>query len=434
MDPSTLADFSFNQEWLIENILNNEFLWAAVSGAILIALRNLPQQIFNRILRLLSFSISVHSEDSTSFITLQVWLLNQGFQKWTNRFLIKQSYRYNEEDSHQIPNIFYIGDDCSWIIGPDEGSHFGFYGNIPMIITKATESGSIAEIRHETITVRFFTPFKSALSRDILPQMRTFITSSKDALSIRNYSGHSSSYIVRDYIQPETLIYPNQIYDKLITDLTKFYASQQEYQRLGIHWHRGYGFFGSPGMGKTSMILALASHFRMTIHKFSIRNLTLTQLLNYLSDIKSGLVIFEDIDILNITQKRIVDQNKPPLAMGESSNNSRPDMSIELNDLLGILDGLDTPEGIIFILTSNYPQVLDDALLRPGRIDLQIDFTLLQLPEVKLIVKKFYQQIPNLSGDIEISPAELQNLCRNAESFEGTVAALLEQFPGLSHN
>lgn len=73
--------------------------------------------------------------------------------------------------------------------------------------------------------------------------------------------------------------------------------------------------------------------------------------------------------------------------------------SITLSDVLNIIDGvLETP-GRILILTSNYPDKLDSALLRPGRIDLKIDFKRCDSHQLKLMFTHFYGHDPEFDYD-----------------------------------
>jgi chaperone BCS1 len=51
-----------------------------------------------------------------------------------------------------------------------------------------------------------------------------------------------------------------------------------------------------------------------------------------------------------------------------------PDNDITLSSLLNVLDGILESNNIIYIITTNYPEKIDKALIRPGRINFTIDF------------------------------------------------------------
>lgn len=75
------------------------------------------------------------------------------------------------------------------------------------------------------------------------------------------------------------------------------------------------------------------------------------------------MVLLEDIDALNAstTERR--------------SSKTSQSGHISLSTLLNALDGVTTKEGIILIMTSNHLEAIDEALIRPGRIDLKVEFT-----------------------------------------------------------
>lgn len=67
--------------------------------------------------------------------------------------------------------------------------------------------------------------------------------------------------------------------------------------------------------------------------------------------------------------------------------------SISLSGLLNVIDGVASQEGRILILTSNAPDNLDPALLRPGRIDMKVHFTLATTEQLKEIFMRMYAPI-----------------------------------------
>jgi len=146
--------------------------------------------------------------------------------------------------------------------------------------------------------------------------------------------------------------------DKLINQLTKFYNSSDLYDRYGVTWKRSHLFHGPPGTGKTSTVLALASIFNKNISK-----LTLTPHLNS-QDIEllfstvqdNSFLLLEDVDALFTERK---------------SNTS-----IDFSTLLNCLDGITTKRGLVVFMTTNHVTKLDEAFIRPGRVDLSLEFKL----------------------------------------------------------
>ena len=65
--------------------------------------------------------------------------------------------------------------------------------------------------------------------------------------------------------------------------------------------------------------------------------------------------------------------------------------SISLSGLLNVIDGISSQEGRVLIMTTNYIDKLDDALIRPGRIDMQVQFTLATKTQIQELFVRMFQ-------------------------------------------
>lgn len=68
-----------------------------------------------------------------------------------------------------------------------------------------------------------------------------------------------------------------------------------------------------------------------------------------------------------------------------------PRSNISLSGLLNAIDGVTSPEGRILIMTTNHPQLLDSALIRPGRVDMHITFELPSSVQVQELFLSIYR-------------------------------------------
>lgn len=227
--------------------------------------------------------------------------------------------------------------------------------------------------------------------------------------------------------------------------LDLFVNHPEWYAQRGIPHSLGILLHGIPGAGKTSTIKAIARDTNRHIFNLSLRPYTTQkQLMNlfyneavavhngsgqpvtYNIPINQRLYIIEDIDCLtDVVYDRALSKI-PFIGDGEG---------ITLSFLLNLLDGvLETP-GRILVITSNYPERLDKALIRPGRIDVKIQFSLAPREMILDMMNNFYDQTLCLEDipvelDKVISPAEiLESLCAHFKSWKSALKHIREKSP-----
>jgi hypothetical protein len=111
-----------------------------------------------------------------------------------------------------------------------------------------------------------------------------------------------------------------------------------------------------------------------------------------------GIIIFEDIDCMsNIVLQRFTEDNQPIITTDTSvtkaakQGNSTTD-ALSLSFLLNVLDGTMAPENVIFMMTTNFPEKLDRALIRPGRIDISIHLRRCSRYQLAKVFKDLYER------------------------------------------
>jgi len=228
--------------------------------------------------------------------------------------------------------------------------------------------------------------------------------------------------------------------EKYIRSLVFFLENKDWYKKKGIPYHFGILLHGLPGCGKTSIIKAILEYTGR--HAFVIplnRVKTCGELENifYKMEINEKYIptekriyIFEDIDCLcNIVKDREL-EDKPSITEFElldKLTNLTIKKSNDINDelnlscILNIFDGILETPGRIIILTSNFPEKIDKALLRPGRIDLNIELKKTSSTIVYEMLSFFYdidisiisKMCNNMIEDYKFTPAEIINICQN---------------------
>ncbi|CAE7186618.1 hypothetical protein CFE70_006477 [Pyrenophora teres f. teres 0-1] len=192
---------------------------------------------------------------------------------------------------------------------------------------------------------------------------------------------------------------------KIVRDINEYLqpVTARWYAARGIPHRRGYLFHGPPGTGKTSLSFALAGIFGLNVFCVSLneRGLTescLNQLFKELP--RRCIVLLEDIDSAGLRREELDPDSGPgPDGSDDSdglhsriaaSKGSSSSSSISLSGLLNVIDGAAAHEGRVLIMTTNCPESLDAALIRPGRVDLQVEFTLATHDQIRDMFVRMY--------------------------------------------
>ncbi|KAI9712342.1 MAG: hypothetical protein M1820_001555 [Bogoriella megaspora] len=250
----------------------------------------------------------------------------------------------------------------------------------------------------------------------------------------------------------------------IISDINEYLhpGAPRWYASRGIPYRRGYLFHGPPGTGKTSLSFALAGIFGLEIHVISLLEPTLTESdLGILFDNlpRRCIVLLEDVDAAGLTRNKgdpsadgnakEIESSKGKNATGKPLTNGvshetqdTPDpaspanvaamtdltkalqtatrqsrfsgglrgiadpvtQGISLSGLLNTIDGVASHEGRVLIMTSNHPEILDPALVRPGRVDMKIKFGLAGRDQTIELFERMFENSDKLASSLPSSP------------------------------
>jgi len=229
---------------------------------------------------------------------------------------------------------------------------------------------------------------------------------------------------------------------------TEFFLERKDwYDAKGIPHTLGFMFHGEPGCGKTSSIKAIANVGRrhiINIHLSEIKSKDqLTHLFfnedihvydngkteTYKIPVNERIYVIEDIDAMGdvVLKREWKKPEKKEIKFDELGNIIEESNPIDLSFLLNLLDGTLESSGRILAISTNFPERIDRALIRPGRIDMIIHFKKCSVKILQEMVESFYDsKIEAFSEDLneKWSPAEVnQILFRN---FKDQASALLE--------
>jgi len=176
-----------------------------------------------------------------------------------------------------------------------------------------------------------------------------------------------------------SVVLPAEDSEKIVKDMEEFLSEETSdfYQQHGIPYKRSYLFYGVPGAGKTSMIQALAGKFGRNVCYLSPTHPELDDdsLKSAIEKVpENAVVILEDVDALFGKGREKKIQNSP----------------LTFSGLLNALDGVGNHSGVIFILTTNFKDQLDSALIRDGRVDVRLKFDYCTPEQIEKIFESYY--------------------------------------------
>ncbi|TVY54292.1 Mitochondrial chaperone BCS1 [Lachnellula cervina] len=202
----------------------------------------------------------------------------------------------------------------------------------------------------------------------------------------------------------QSVILDKGIKERIVADVKDFLQRQEWYVDRGIPYRRGYLLYGPPGTGKSSFVQALAGEldFGVAIINLSERGMTDDKLAHLLTKLPPRtILLLEDADAA-FSNRRQVD--------GEGFSG----MSVTFSGLLNALDGVAAGEERIGFLTTNHIDRLDEALIRPGRVDMTVRIGEATRHQAGEMWDRFY-------GDIDQNRAGRQRFLQRLEEI-GLVA------------
>ena len=205
-----------------------------------------------------------------------------------------------------------------------------------------------------------------------------------------------------------------------ITEVVDFLRNPDRYTKAGAIAPRGVLMVGPPGTGKTLLARAVAGEAGVPF--FSVSGSSFVELFvgvgaarvrDLFSEARKrapAIIFVDEIDAIG--QRRG--------GAGAVANDEREQT---LNQLLSEMDGFDMAQGIVVLAATNRPEILDPALLRPGRFDRQVTIPLPTLTE-RAAILAVHVRGKKLAGDVDLnvvargtpgfSGADLANLVNEA--------------------
>ena len=374
---------------MIEMLKDNPFFSGGLSlmvvGSAAALLRHLPAQIWSFLQRRFSITIEIPDRDP-AFRWLQVWLASQPYAGRARDLSLATTWVPVDADSETA--VVFDPDEAGarngasrvkFLLSPAPGTHWMIYQARLVVLNRSRRDLQNGNSRtfQETLSLQVVGGSRGLIEQ-LLGDAQQLACPRAPGVSImtsRYEAWETTSWQPRRPVR--SLVLADGVFEDVLEDLREFYGSRAWYTERGVPYRRGYLLHGPPGNGKTTLVLAAAGELNLSVAVLSLSNRLLSDdALRSLVDAlpPATVLLIEDVDCVFKTERTTSDQT-----------------GVTLSGLLNALDGVSSREGRILFLTTNHPERLDAALVRPGRVDKKIELGNATRSQARRLYGWFYQ-------------------------------------------
>jgi len=359
------------------------------AGTLLHQCRALPARVWQRVKSYCIIEVDIPDRDE-SFLWFAKWLSQHPYGRRT-RLLTVRTEAADDRPTAVGDNRIHSGSQPKIILSPAPGYHWFFYRRRLVMLERARldgkpSSNTIAAMSfQETFNIKLFSRNRSLVMQLLEDAREVVHPKGEKRVGILTAKYGSWGTTMKRRPRPiESVILADGLMEELVATISTFLTTEQWYIERGIPYRIGVLLSGPPGSGKSSAVIALASHFNMDI---AILNLNAgmddDELRNLLADVPPNtIVLIEDIDC--VYEQRQASDDK--------------DNKVTFSGLLNAIDGVAAGEGRILFLTTNHPEKLDPALIRPGRCDIRKTIGHPDYTQILRLWNRFYTDAPASLG------------------------------------
>jgi mitochondrial chaperone BCS1 len=296
---------------------------------------------------------------------LLTWVSHQPFAQQASSILVRSgcrrgAYVVNRSDEMQKKALSY---------SPYSGSFLFWYKSHPLVF-HSVKNDRYWDEEEVSITCLGRTP---GILKDLFSTCRAeYLKLVEEKTCVFENHGSDWKRTCARSVRPlETVVTKEEVKDGLLNDIGKFLSpgSRKWHADRGFPYRRGYLLFGPPGTGKSSLSVAIAGYWELDIYVLNLSSVDDGRLATLFFDLPPRcVVLLEDVDAVSATKSREQGDGDQ-----QSSTEDKSQGPVSLSGLLNVIDGVTSAEGRLLILTTNYIEKLDNALLRPGRVDQKIE-------------------------------------------------------------
>ncbi|KAF9360884.1 hypothetical protein BGX26_007301 [Mortierella sp. AD094] len=420
---------------VVKGVMGNDVLSAGfflmIVGSFYTFFKDLVIQYYYQVLSWFYVSVEVQEGDDC-YKWLSEWVAERPLTKSVRHLTVKAVwddqdedqgyYRNNDSRQNERPRLLFL---------PGMGSHVLYHKGYKVNVSRdrpdnaaggdSEQNRILASIqKKQSLTISTVGWDMSLLKLIVQDAMEESYKKKEGKTTIytsQPYDSYWSSSSTRSPRAFHSVILADGLKEELLNDITMFRNSAQWYHDRGVPYRRGYLLHGPPGTGKTSFIVALAGHLRMSvcIVNLGISGLNdqqLDQLLNNAP--RNSILLMEDVDAALIKRKA-----------GKAQSGSN---NVTLSGILNALDGITAQEGSVVFMTTNHIRKLAPALIRPGRCDRKMLFDYADKHQIRGMFLKFFLSRSS-NGQANNEPVPLIPFKGSKPSKSLTVISTIDQDP-----
>lgn len=388
------------------------------AGAGMSVLREVPRRASTLFADLFSISIAVDENDPVHWFA--TWLGKQPYGARCRRLKLWVKWR-NLGDFGQESTVSMVE------LEPGLGPHVFRYRGRWFLLTREEHQGrehSAGRTRLHLRTLgRTRQPLEALVQEVVEHGIRAM--REQDLVRVNDDSGSWRMLEAGESRRLESVVLPGDERTRVLADMERFIARREWYASRGIPYRRGYLFFGPPGSGKTSLARSLAHELGLTVFVLDLSSARITdqQLFALLAQVPPrSMILVEDVD-----------RTRPMATQGATAKADRhaDGGGATISGLLNAVDGPTSGEGRVLVFTTNNPDTLDAALLRPGRVDYRLEFRAADRGQAREIFLRFFPEDMTAAeafaaslDDRTLTMADLQGILLAAQTGHDAVAGL----------
>jgi len=328
-----------------------------------------------------------------------LWTSSQSFAKNARSSLVTTDLASSLNRSRNDPSNSGDANKKTLYYTPWNGRFLMRYKGRVLVFRRQYQAGDFSS--REEVSISCFGRSPQIL-KELLSECRTEYTKLVQGKTCL-YEHQDSKWIrsaVSKVRRTSTVILDEDRKRELLQDITEFLhpASLQWYSDRDIPYRRGYLLYGPPGTGKSSLSSSIAGHFGLNIYILSLSTINEANLKSLFDKLPSRcIILLEDIDAVSSNRDTEVEDSRQITTGSPSRMSKSVGGKVSLSYLLNVIDGVGSQEGRILIMTTNHITRLDEALIRPGRVDKKVE---LGLADNKMTADLFCLVFKPVEGDV----------------------------------